>query len=185
MTAARRQTSLSNRKRRRGVPFLEELRRRSVICVRHARQCRPRTWCWRTGASITACTSVKALPVRQEESRVTVMQADGLREYSADEIIDARPKITTPHLCTFLAKAVPECLAISSFRTLMKDLFVMRQRLFPACGYASARKRLREFWEDRRSLCARRHCSVRNPLLQRHIDNPVFELERGIRRGEE
>lgn len=170
-----------------GRSFLEELRRRSVICdgMLHNDALAPvlANWCLDHRLHIL----FKALPVRQEESRVTVMQADGLREYSADEIIDARPKITTPHLCTFLAKAVPGVFGdFVIFRTLMKDLFVMRQRLFPGCGYASARKRLREFWEDRpESLRQAALLWSATRFCNDTIDNPVFELERGIRRGEE
>ena len=68
----------------------------------------------------------------------------------------------------------------------MKDLFVMRQRLFPGCGYASARKRLREFWEDRpESLRQAALLWSATRFCNDTIDNPVFELERGIRRGEE
>lgn len=130
---------------------------------------------------------LQATVVQRSETRLTVLQADGLREYSADEIIDARPKIDTPYLCSFLSGAVEgEFSDFTIFRTLNADLFVMRQRLSPGCGYAQARKLLRNFWETRPEPLRRaallwsatRFCNDT-------ISDPVFELERGIRRGEE
>lgn len=167
--------------------FREELLRRRVIAdgMLHNAALAPvlAKWCLDHRIAIL----FQAAVVRRSGSQLTVLQADGLREYSADEIIDARPTIETPYLCSFLSDAVEgEFGDFTIFRTLNADLFVMRQRLFPGCGYAQARKLLRVFWESRPEPLRRaallwsatRFCNDT-------IRDPLFELERGIRRGEE
>lgn len=165
--------------------FREELLRRRVLVdgMLHNAALAPvlAKWCLDHRLHIL----LQATVVRRRGTQLTILQADGLREYSADEIIDARPQIETPYLCSFLSGATEgEFGDFTIFRRPGADCFVMRQKLFPGCGYAEARKRLRSFWETRPEPLRRaallwsatRFCSDA-------VTDPIFELERGIRRG--
>lgn len=139
-------------------------------------------WCLDRGVKIRFNAPV----IRLADHAVTVLEVGGLREYSADEIIDARPLPgNAKFLYSFLAGGEPgrfgafEVLAAAS-----PEQRLLRQTLPPAAGYREARQALLEFWE-------KRPAELKSAVLLWSssrfsfdtVDNPVSALDRGLEGG--
>ncbi len=126
--------------------------------------------------------------IRRTKSQVTVMEVCGLREYSADEIIDARPAPGSGHyLYSFLSGGEPGVFGtFEVLKAVSSEYTLLRQKLPLSTDYRNARKQLFEFWE-------KRPAELQDSILlwsssrfsSDTEDNPVSAMDRGLKRGAE
>lgn len=164
----------------------EELERRKAIenGVLHNAALSPvlAQWCLDRGVKIRFNAPV----IRLADHAVTVLEVGGLKEYSADEIIDARPLPgNAKFLYSFLADGETGRFgAFEVLATASPERRLLRQALAPAAGYSEARQALLEFWEKRPAELKRAVLLWSSSRFSFDtVDNPVSALDRGLEGG--
>jgi len=166
--------------------FREELERRKAIekGFLHNAALSPvlAEWCLDRGVKIRFNAPV----IRRTEHAVTVLEVGTLREYSADEIIDARPLPgNAKFLYSFLSGGETGRFgAFEVLATASPERRLLRQTLSPAAGYREARQALLGFWENRPAEL--KHAVLlwsSSRFSFDTVDNPVSALDRGLEGG--
>ncbi len=139
-------------------------------------------WCLDRGVKIRFNAPV----IRLAEHAVTVLEVSGLKEYSADEIIDARPLPgKVKFLYSFLAGG--ETGRFDGFEVLATaspEHRLVRQMLPLDAGYREARQALLAFWEKRPAELKKAVFLWSSSRFSFDtVDNPVSALDRGLEGG--
>lgn len=136
-------------------------------------------WCLDRGLRIRFNAPV----IRRTAHSVTVIEVGGLREYSADEIIDAQPQPgDAKYFYAFLFGGATGAFGeFEGLATVSPEFHLLRRKFPLTAGYREARETLMDFWMHRPPELKTAILSWSSSRFSYDtVDNPAAALDRGL-----